>query len=103
MRFGDSSGNACQQPAAAATEVPERLTAALCDGTRTVAESVGIGATADRASAERLVVETTQRLFPRLGGNETSPAGWSMGAPGVWLGGAIGSGGGSGAGIGIGF
>lgn len=104
MRFGESGGDACRQPApAAGPAAPERLTAALCDGTRTVAESVGIGTTADRISAERLVSETTQRLFPRLGGNETSTSGWSAGAPGVWLGGAIGSGGGSGAGIGIGF
>lgn len=81
---------------------PTRLRAMLCDGTMTVAEAVGVSAGGGRQAAEALVTDTTARLFPRLSAQD-SPGGWSSNAPGVSLGGWVGSGGGSGVGIGLGF
>jgi hypothetical protein len=50
-----------------------------------------------------MVTQATSRLFPRIGGEQTTAGGWSPGAPGVSLGGWIGSGGSSGVGVGLGF
>jgi hypothetical protein len=81
---------------------PTRLVAVLCEGSRPVAEAIGRGQGTDRAATETLITETTARLFPRVGGQE-GVAGWSPWAPGVSLGGWVGSGGGSGVGVGLGF
>jgi hypothetical protein len=108
MRFGsgdvvDSGGGCGTQgsPDLMRTD-PTRLRAVLCDGSLTVAEAVGVSTGGGRAAAEALVTDTTNRLFPRLSA-ENSPGGWSRGAPGVSLGGWLGSGGNSGIGVGLGF
>lgn len=81
---------------------PTKLRAVLCDGQTVVAETVGISQGGGRPAAERLVTDTTSRLFPQLSAGN-SPGGWSSNAPGVSLGGWWGSGGGSGIGVGLGF
>jgi hypothetical protein len=108
MRFGGSdavdSGGGCgtQGSADLMRSDPTRLRAVLCDGPLTVAEAVGVSTGGGRAAAEALVTDTTNRLFPRLSA-QNSPGGWSHGAPGVSLGGWLGSGGNSGIGVGLGF
>ena len=81
---------------------PTKLRAVLCNGETVVAETVGISQGGGRPAAERLVTDTTGRLFPRLSASN-APGGWSSNAPGVSLGGWWGSGGGSGIGVGLGF
>jgi hypothetical protein len=82
---------------------PSRVRAVMCDGNRPVAEAVGRAQGADAQSVQAMVTQATARLFPRIGGEETTAGGWSRSAPGVSLGGWIGSGGGSGVGVGLGF
>lgn len=108
LRFGNGSADPSAPCEIGASSAPPltvdatRLLAVLCDGSRPVAEAVGRGQGTTREAAESLITETTARLFPRLGGQE-SVAGWSPRAPGVSLGGWVGSGGGSGVGVGLGF
>ena len=108
MRFSGGEtldgGGGClaTEPSAPMQADPTRLRALLCDGAMTVAEAVGVSPGGGRQAAETLVTDTTARLFPRMSA-QSSPGGWSYGAPGVSLGGWLGSGGRSGVGIGLGF
>ena len=82
---------------------PGRVRAVLCDGTRPVAEAVGRSQGGSAEQVQAMVTQATERLFPRIGGEQTTTGGWSSGAPGISLGGWLGSGGGSGVGVGLGF
>ncbi len=104
LRFADDApGTPCTVAAVPPPldPAPRRVLAVLCDGERVVAESVGRSDSASALGVETMITEATERLFPPL--SRPGVAGWSPGAPGVSLGGWIGSGGRSGVGVGVGF
>jgi hypothetical protein len=106
LAFGDGADSgvcAGSMTPAPMPMAPDRVRAVLCEGTRPVAEAVGRSQGGSAEQVQAMVTQATERLFPRIGGEQTTTGGWSSGAPGISLGGWLGSGGGSGVGVGLGF